>query len=274
MTVLTLLTDFGLRDGYVGVMKGVIYKIIPTVQIADISHAIPPQNILLGALALARTSPFFPSGCVHVGVVDPGVGTHRRPIAGQVGEQFFVGPDNGLFTILIKRAFAQDEQVKIIHLDQPDYWLQDVSNVFHGRDIFAPCGAYLAAGTHLEQMGTLIDDPVLLDISEPEPLENGGWRGEIMEVDFFGNLSTNIERKHLAGNEPVNVKIGDTTIDNWVNTFGERPVGSLISLYGTADDLVISVVNGNAARRLEVGVGEAVEVFPKSSKDDTGEDAS
>jgi S-adenosylmethionine hydrolase len=262
MTVITLLTDFGLRDGYVGVMKGVIYGIVPDAQIADISHAIPPQNVGLGALALKRVAPFFPDGSVHVGVVDPGVGTDRRPIAGRVGAQYFVAPDNGLASFLIQRARQENDILEVVHLDRPEYWLKDISNVFHGRDIFAPCGAHLAAGVPLETLGTPIEDYILLDFPEPERTLEGGWRGQVQEVDFFGNLSTNIERRHVGGMEPLRVRIGGVEIDNWVKTFGERPVGSLVALYGTADDLVISVVNGSAADQLGVGRGADVEVLP------------
>lgn len=263
MTVISLLTDFGLRDGYVGVMKGVIYGIAPDVHIADISHAIPPQNVHYGALALKRVAPFFPDGTIHVGVVDPGVGTARRPIAGQVGKQYFVAPDNGLATTLIQGARSNRGAVRVVHLDKPEFWLPEISNVFHGRDIFAPSAAHLAAGITLEELGTFIEDYILLDFPQPQRTPEGGWRGQVMEVDFFGNLSTNIERQHVGGMEPLEVRIAGITIREWVNTFGERPVGSLIALYGTADDVVISVVNGNAAKQLGVGLGAEVEVLPQ-----------
>ncbi len=146
MTVITLLTDFGLRDGYSGVMKGVIWKIAPQVQIADISHTIKPQNIFQGALALARTAPFFPSGTIHVAVVDPGVGTQRRPIGLRLGEYYFVGPDNGLFTLVIEHAESLGVVIQVFHLNQTTYWLPEVSRVFHGRDIFSPVAAHLARG--------------------------------------------------------------------------------------------------------------------------------
>src|SRR5512137_1476338 len=141
MTVITLLTDFGIRDAYPGVMKGVIWKIAPDVQIADISHSIRPQDIMHGALALARTARYFPPGSIHVAVVDPGVGTDRRPIGMHLGEHYFIGPDNGLFTLVLEQAEAKKDKVKIIHLDQPRYWLADISAVFHGRDIFSPSAA-------------------------------------------------------------------------------------------------------------------------------------
>jgi S-adenosylmethionine hydrolase len=263
MTVITLLTDFGLRDGYPGVMKGVIWKIAPEVQIADISHSISPQNILQGALALERTASFFPPGTIHVAVVDPGVGTERRPIAMRLGEHYFVGPDNGLFTKVLEHAEARGTSIQIVHLDNRKYWLAEISRVFHGRDIFAPVAAHLALGTPLEQMGTPIHDPVRLQISRPRPITGGGWRGQVIEVDTFGNLSTDIEQGDLSTLGDVSVRIAGKQIDGLVNTFGDRPIGSLIALFGTSHDLVISVVNGDAAHTLGVKVGEPVEVVPR-----------
>src|SRR4030042_2951302 len=141
MPVITLLTDFGIRDGYPGVMKGVIWKIAPDVQIADISHSIKPQNIQQGAIALARTASFFPAGTIHVAVVDPGVGTGRRPIGLHLGEHYFVGPDNGIFTLVLEHAESKQDFVAVVHLNQSNYWLPQISHVFHGRDIFAPVAA-------------------------------------------------------------------------------------------------------------------------------------
>jgi S-adenosylmethionine hydrolase len=262
MTVITLLTDFGLRDGYPGVMKGVIWKIAPDVQIADISHSIKPQNILQGALALARTSPFFPPGTIHLAVVDPGVGTQRRPIGLHLGEHYFVGPDNGLFTLVLEQAQARQALVQIVHLDQSKYWLPEISRVFHGRDIFAPSAAHLALGIKLEDLGTPIHDPIRLQILRPDPIQGGGWRGQVIEIDSFGNLSTNIERSHLLPLGEVFVQIAGQRINGLVNTFGDRPKGTLIALYGTAHDLMISIVNGDAAHTLNVSVGDVVDIYP------------
>src|SRR4030066_1927170 len=146
MTVITLLTDFGMRDGYPGVMKGVIWKIAPDVQIADISHSIKPQNITHGALALVRTSQFFPSGSIHVAVVDPGVGTQRRPLGLHLGEHYFIGPDNGLFTLVLQHAETSGYAIRVVHLDQRAYWLPEISRGFHGRVIFAPVALLLLGG--------------------------------------------------------------------------------------------------------------------------------
>ncbi len=264
MTIITLLTDFGLRDGYPGIMKGVIWKIAPEVQFADISHAIEPQNILHGALVLARTASFYPAGTIHVAVVDPGVGTTRRPIGLHLGSHYFIGPDNGLFTMVLERAEAGHELVEAIHLDQRQYWLPEISHSFHGRDIFAPVAAHLAVGVPFDKLGSMITDPVRLQIPHPEPIPGDGLRGQVMEIDKFGNLSTNILQDDLSSMGEVYVKIAGRRIDGLVNTFGDRGIGTLIALYGTAHDLNISVVNGDAARTLNASMGEVVEVYPLS----------
>jgi S-adenosylmethionine hydrolase len=269
MTVITLLTDFGLQDGYPGVMKGVIWKIAPDVQIADISHSIKPQNILQGALALARTAPFFPPGTIHVAVVDPGVGTSRRPIGLHLGEHYFIGPDNGLFTLVLENAEANHLLVQVVHLDQVEYWLPEISRVFHGRDIFAPVAAHLATGIALKDMGTPIQDPIRLQFPRPEPIKTGGWSGQIIEIDTFGNLSTNLEQAHLLPLGEVRIHIAGRQIDGLVSTFGDRPKGTLIALYGTAHDLMISIVKGDAAHTLHVYVGDVVEVYPPAMDKNT-----
>lgn len=269
MTVITLLTDFGIRDGYPGVMKGVIWKIAPQVQIADISHSIKPQNIHQGALALARTSPFFPPGTIHVAVVDPGVGTQRRPIGLKLGDHFFIGPDNGLFTLVLERAESNHVFIQIVLLNKSEYWLPEISRVFHGRDIFSPCAAHLALGVPLTDLGALIDDPIRLDYPRPESIPGDGLCGQVIEIDTFGNCSTNIESTQLLPLGDVYVRVADQQIDGLVNTFGDRPKGALIALYGTSHDLMISIVNGDAARTLNISVGDFVEVYPQRAEKST-----
>jgi len=259
MSIVTLTTDFGLKDGNVGVMKGVIWGIAPDAQIADISHSISPQNIREGALILARSIPYYPSGSIHVAVVDPGVGTQRRPIAARLGAQRFVGPDNGLITLLLERAERELWPVEIVHLDKPQYWLPDVSYVFHGRDIFAPVAGYLAAGVSLEMLGSPIDDPVRLQLPRPERTESG-LRGEVIHIDHFGNISTNIRYEQLGEGLIATVRLGGIEVHGLVKTFGERPAGELIALYGSTGNLLVAVVNGSASQRLNTKVGDEVEV--------------
>lgn len=260
MSVITLMTDFGIRDGNVGVMKGVIWGIAPAAQIADLSHQIGPQNVREAALILGRSAPYFPPDSVHVVVVDPGVGTTRRPIAARIGDQRFVGPDNGVLTDLLDRAAASGWPVKIVHLDKPKYWLEDISHVFHGRDIFSPVGAHLAAGAKLEQVGTPIDDPVRIDIPRPQKTEQG-YLGQIIHIDHFGNIATNLSREHLMGVDKLKVKLRDQTVEGLYETFGQLPPGSLMVLYGSTGRLIVSEVNGSAARALGAEVDDPVEVI-------------
>lgn len=264
MAVITFLTDFGFKDGFVGVMHGVVLGIAPNVQIVDISHAISPQNILEGSLVLANNAPYFPPGTIHVAVVDPGVGTARRPLAAEIGSQYFIGPDNGLFTGVIEAAEKAGQSMSFFHLNRPEYWLQQVSHSFHGRDLFSPVAAHLAAGTPLEKMGSPISDPARIMIPRPEATVDG-WAGQVLAVDHFGNLLTNLSAEHLAGKNYSAIKIGEARIDELVQTFGDRTPGSLIAMIDSSGELAIAVVNGSAAEKLKVGVGTAVTV--KLSKD-------
>ncbi len=259
MRVITLTTDFGLRDGYAGVVKGVIWKIAPKVQIADISHQIGPQDVMDGALTLGRAAEYFPDGTIHVGVVDPGVGTGRRPIAARLGSQYFVGPDNGLFTVLLERAERKHEQVEVVHLNQPHYWLPSISNVFHGRDIFAPSAAHLAQGVPLESMGTLIHDPVRLNLPVPQRLADG-WRGQVTSIDHFGNLSTNLENGLITNPATLKIHYKNSSIAGLMRTFGDGEPGQLIALIDSSDHLSLNVVNGNAAEQFQARIGDEVEI--------------
>ena len=259
MKFITLLTDFGLKDGYPGVMKGVIWRIAPDAQIADLTHLIPSQNVLAGSLNLSRSFPYYPDGTVHIAVVDPGVGTERRPIAARLGEHFFVLPDNGLITYPLLLAHQNGWQMEFVHLDQPRYWLENVSNVFHGRDIFSPVGAHLARGVPLRELGSLIDDPIALEPPAPARTDVG-WNGEIIDIDHFGNLSTNLREGQVTIENVQDVHCCGETIKGMVRTFGERQVGDLVSFLDSDGRLGIAVVNGNAADRLNAHPGDSVQV--------------
>jgi S-adenosylmethionine hydrolase len=254
MSIITLTTDFGLKDGNVGVMKGVIWGIAPRARVVDISHLIAPQNVSEAALILLRSAPHFPPGTVHLVVVDPGVGTARRPMAAQVGPYYYVGPDNGTLTLLLERAGQIGWPVSCVQLERRQYWRPEISQVFHGRDIFAPVAAHLANGVALAGLGTPFDDPVLLDLPSPQRSAQG-WRGEVIHVDHFGNISTNLRVEHLGQPASLRVRLGEVEIEGLVQTFGERPPGSLVALFGSTGNLIVSVVNGNAAERLGVQPG-------------------
>lgn len=259
MTVITLLTDFGLKDGYPGVMKGVIWNIAPDANIADLTHLIPPQNVLVGSLNLGRNFHFFPPGTVHISVVDPGVGTARRPMAARLGEHYFVLPDNGLITYPLLYARRQGWETEFVHLDKPQYWLENVSNVFHGRDIFSPVGAHLARGVPLRDLGSPIDDPIVLEPPTPRRVESG-WRGEIIDIDHFGNLSTNLSEDLVSIESVREVRLCGKTITGMVRTFGERKSGDLVAFIDSDGRLAIAVVNGNAAEELNAQFGDEVRV--------------
>lgn len=258
--IITLLTDFGLRDGYPGVMKGVIYRIAPEVKIVDITHLVRAQDVREGGLILHRSYPYFPEGTVHVAVVDPGVGTARRPIAARLGYQYVVCPDNGLITRVLDQCQQAGEAVEIVHLDQPRFWLAEVSHVFHGRDIFSPVAAHLSNGIPLRELGSPITDPVRLSLPEPI-VQHDRWRGEITAIDHFGNLSTNFTQFHLQHFSHPLVQVAGRKIGSLVRTFGDRPSGSLVALIDSDGYMAIAVSQGSAAAVLNGKIGDPVDIF-------------
>jgi len=260
MTVLSITTDFGITNGFVGTMKGVIYGIAPNVKIVDITQLVSPQDVREGAYAIWRAVPFFPPGSVHVGVVDPGVGTRRRPIGARLGDQYFIAPDNGLLTPLILDAERDGKIVEFVHLDNPKYWLPKVSNTFHGRDIFAPTGAHLAAGVPLGELGPSITDPIRLDLPRPEKTENG-WLAHVTIIDIFGNLTTDLPAEALEGRRDVLVRIHDREIEGIIESYGHREIGDLVAVVDSEYYIEVAVVNGSAAKLLGAQVGDVVEVI-------------
>lgn len=260
MPIITLTTDFGLSDGFAGVLKGVIWAIDPEARIADISHLIPPQDILAGAYTLWRAAPFFPPGTVHLAVVDPGVGGERRPLAMDLGEQYFVGPDNGVFTPLMEKAARNHRKVDYVHLTNPEYWLKNVSHTFHGRDIFAPVAAYLAKGVPLSEFGPVLTDPVRLAMSLPEKTDSG-WRAHITTIDVFGNLCTDLPAEAIQGGGGLIFRMGRRKVHGLVDSYAQRPAGELVALLNSWGYVEIAVVNGSAARTLGLQRGDSLEVF-------------
>jgi S-adenosylmethionine hydrolase len=260
MTVITLTTDFGWGDHEAGVLKGVIWGIAPEVKIADLSHDIAPHAIIEAAILLWRAAAYFPDGTIHVGVVDPGVGTSRRGIAARLGSQYFVGPDNGLISMLLENTEREFTPIEFVHLDQPRYWLPEVTTVFHGRDIFAPVAAHLAKGAALNSLGSPITDPTRLEIPKPIRIPSG-WLGQVIHIDHFGNLTTNLHSSHMYQPGEVVVNINGQKIIGLVSTFGERSPGSLVALFDSSGSLAISIVYGSAARFLNASVGDTIEVL-------------
>jgi S-adenosylmethionine hydrolase len=258
--LVTLTTDFGMEDGNVGVMKGVILGINPHAAIIDLSHDIPPQGIADAAYVLRRAYEFFPQGTVHVVVVDPGVGTERRPIAMRSRRALFVAPDNGVLTYVLDHAQETADHPQAVHLNNPAYWLPEISHVFHGRDIFAPVAAHLSLGVPIEDLGRRIDDPLLL----PAPhlvRQPGKVAGQVMHADHFGNLLTNIPHSDLLSlGQTITTKVGEARINGLCTAFGHARHGEPIAYVDSSGHLAIAVVNGSAQKLLHSREGERVEV--------------
>ncbi len=255
MTIITLTTDFGQADGYVGIMKGVILGIAPDARLVDLSHEIAPQDVRSAAFVLGRAIPYFPAGTIHLAVVDPGVGSSRRALVVQTTAALFVGPDNGLFS----RPLGQPE-ARAFAADKPDYWLPHVSQTFHGRDVFAPLAAHLAAGAPVEALGSRIHNPVLFD--DPAPIRRAygsSITGRVVYVDRFGNLITNVPGAWLAGSQWT-CRINGQAIRRLSQAYAVVPSGTLLALVSSQETLEIAVRDGSAAGRLDAGIGEVVEL--------------
>lgn len=257
--VLTLTTDFGLSDPFAGVMKGVILGIAPDVRIVDLTHEIPPQNILAGALALEAACRYFPPGTIHLAVVDPGVGSDRAPVAIQTERAYFVGPDNGLFTLVL----PPDSAYRAVRLTNPDYHLHPVSATFHGRDLFAPVAAHLARGVALEAFGE--PHPNLVRLSVPQPLPVGSsLQLHILHADHFGNLITDLTRDaYLAwlgtgAEEGVCLSVGGAEGVRLLRTYAEAQPGELFACFGSAGRLEIAARNASGARHTGLSAGASV----------------
>ncbi len=256
MRVITLTTDFGLRDPWVGTVKGVILRVTRDVHLVDLTHDVAPHDILEGALALEAAAPFFPDGTVHLAVVDPGVGGARRALVIARPDQRFVGPDNGLFT-----PFLQTPGWRAFELSAPEYRLPEVSRTFHGRDVFAPAAAYLALGVPPERFGAEVTDPVRLPWPTPHPIQ-GGLAGEIVHVDRFGNLVTSIRADDIAGDSVVGVAGREVAL---VGTYADIQSGQVAGLIGSRGRLEVAARERSAAATLGVGRGAPVTVRGRSS---------
>lgn len=256
MSIITLTTDFGSGSGYAAAVKGVILSLHPAVTIIDISHDVPPQDIRAAALVLERAAEWFPPDTIHLAVVDPGVGTDRAIVYARIGNQQFIAPDNGL----LGRLAARTPPVKIIRLAEPSYWLSPVSTTFHARDIMAPVAARLALGLAPDLLGPPLER--LVELNWPE-VRSSSKRidGEVIEIDSFGNLITNIAANVLAG-RPTDrrVCVACNIYETWgiYQTYADQPQGSLVALIGSNNRLELALVDGNAAQRLGIGIGAPV----------------
>jgi S-adenosyl-L-methionine hydrolase (adenosine-forming) len=256
MRRVVLLTDFGTADGYAAAMAGVIAAAAPGALVEHAAHDIAPGDILGAALALSRYAHLYPPGTVHLVVVDPGVGTARRPLAAEVDGRAYVGPDNGVFTLVLRGA-ARAEIVELAPTGVA------VSPTFHGRDIFAPAAARLASGRPLADLGGGVSDPLLLDL--PQPVREGAIiRGVVLHVDRFGTLLTNVPaswvRGGLPGGPTPHVEVDGVAIGPLRRTFADVAPGSLVALIGSLELLEVAVRDGAAARRLQAPPGSPVTV--------------
>ena len=261
-TIITLLTDFGVDDAYVGLMKGVILGINPEARLVDLTHSIPPQDVTRAALMLRSAVDFFPPGTVHVTVVDPGVGSARRPLLLSSGGACFVGPDNGVLPPAARRIGTPKGYV----LENDRYFHPPVSQAFHGRDIFAPVAAHLSLGVEPADVGPQTDSFVDLDLPQAK-LSAGGVSGQVIYVDHFGNLVTNIDRTTLDRfpASTLSVSIGSMAVIGLVSSYAAVDEGTPLALIGSWGVLEIAIRNGNAARELRAKPGTPVIVAKRDS---------
>jgi S-adenosyl-L-methionine hydrolase (adenosine-forming) len=257
-SIITLLTDFGSQDYFVAAMKGTILSIDPNAVIADITHEIPAHDIHAGAFNLLAVYKDFPAGTVHAAVVDPGVGSSRRGIAVECAGQFFVGPDNGLFSWICER----ERDFHAVHLTNTKFFRPSVSQTFHGRDVFAPVAAWLTKETPLAEFGPVINDLVQLDSLAAKTLADGSTEGRILHIDRFGNCITNLTRDHLAAGEiagEARLRVNGREITSFREFFADEMVeGELFCLFGSAGFLEIATLNSSAAKTIGAQCGNPI----------------
>ncbi|MBI4964163.1 MAG: SAM-dependent chlorinase/fluorinase [Desulfomonile tiedjei] len=252
--IITLTTDFGTQDGFVAQMKGVILGINPNARLIDVTHDIEPFQVLHAALVTKGVSRYFPAGTIHVAVVDPGVGGTRRGMVLRCGELYFVGPDNGVFSLILS-SVSQWEAREIAN---PEFILPRPHPTFHGRDLFAPVAAHLSRGISVDILGDPITDPVILPIAKPARTTEG-LEGQVIYVDRFGNLTTNVEEEML--DRPISsVMVGDAIIKGISRFFSEVREGAPLALINSFGVLEIAVNRGNAASFLGLDIGSRVRV--------------
>ncbi len=260
--IITLTTDYGTNDHLVGTMKGVILKINPDVTIVDITHNVTPYDLLDGAMAIGSAYSYFPPKTVHVVVVDPGVGTERRPLLVSAQNQYFIAPDNGVLSMV----FEREDNIVVRHANVEHYYLSPVSKTFHGRDIFAPVAAWLTKGWQTASMGDEIADYKKFSMPRPKAAD-GGMKGVVLRVDAFGNLITNFRLEHLAENAQENgtfqMQLGSHMVSKLVDTFARGGAGEPIAYIGSGGFIEIGINKGSAARSLALGRGTPVVLATK-----------
>ncbi len=250
--VITLLTDFGLRDHFVAAMKGVMLGINPDLRFTDISHLIPPQDIFGAAFTLHQACFCFPPGTIHLAVVDPGVGTERKAVAVSAGGHFFVAPDNGLLTYVLE----SQGDCAAYEITAEEYFRKPVSGTFHGRDVFAPVAARISRGIPLHEFGPVLPDPVRLEIPPLEKAQDGQMKGCILSVDHFGNLITNLKPQEVS--RSAKIRAGRKEVTVFRKTYGEGEKGEIFVVPGSTGYLEIVVREGSAASLLNLKSGDSI----------------
>ncbi len=261
-SIVTLTTDFGLSDHFVGTIKGVILEINPDAEIIDISHSVQAFDVLDGALAIAQAYSYFPASTVHLVVVDPGVGTARRPIILSTERHHFVAPDNGVLSLI----YGREERAHVRHVSAQHYFLQPISNTFHGRDIFAPVAAYLSKGVDSEKFGEEITDFVRFNAPKPKPVDQQTLKGVVLKADRFGNLITNItpqDAPMLFGDNPSPFKIviGKHEITELKTSYAEGEPGEIFAILNSMGYLEIAANRAPAAQIVGTAKGTEVSIL-------------
>jgi S-adenosylmethionine hydrolase len=257
--LITLTTDFGTDSPYVAAMKGVVLSINPNARLVDLSHDVPPQDVRHAAFFLAEAVPYFPPNTIHVVVVDPGVGSDRAVLCVCVAGQRLLVPDNGCWALLAERP---SHPLRVVHVTERRFWRPVVSPTFHGRDIFAPVAGYLSLGINPAELGPPAGDWARL--AWPAPVRSADHlAGEVIFVDHFGNLISNVPDSALSacGARDLHVRVGETTVARRVRTYADAAPGELVALVSSSGLLEVAVIRGNAARRLQVGVGAPVQAW-------------
>jgi S-adenosylmethionine hydrolase len=256
--MITLTSDFGLKDPYVAEMKGVILSINSKTTIVDITHGIEKFDIRTGAFILASVVPYFPKGTVHIAVVDPGVGTNRRSILVESKQGFFVGPDNGVLMLAAQKLGSEHT----FEINNPKFMLPKISSTFHGRDVFAPAATYLEMGMKPSEFGPEISDAINPEFVKVEKI-NGSFTGEVLYIDGFGNIITNITQKEVADAKSVKVKFPNFSLAlAFKKTYSEAKFQEPITLFGSHGFLEIALNQDNVAEKLHVTAGDKIQVTP------------
>jgi S-adenosylmethionine hydrolase len=256
--LITLTTDFGAADHFVAAMKGVILGLRPAAEIIDVTHAIEPYNVHEGGFVLAQAYSCFPKKTIHIAIVDPGVGSARRPLLVEAGGHFFLGPDNGVFSMV----YAREPKHRVRHITQERFFRKDVSRTFHGRDIFAPCAAHLARPTPPARFGKPIQDYTRLALAEPQRTARRVWTGAVLKVDHFGNLITNLHIDQFPDlpTRPFELRVGLERLRRLALTYAETSIGEVFVIVGSSGYFEVAANQGSAARILGCGAGAPVEL--------------